>query len=225
LLFTGTVGANPYLYNEQQYDESTGLYYLRARYMNPSTGRFISADTYPGSINDPVSLHKYLYANGNPVMFSDPTGYKSLAETAAVTYIMGIINSMATLHPFIYRTIIGGLIGAAISGIDAALGGGNAKEIAIAILQGFGFGMALSALFYFIMFLGITIGGMPIFTYTALKVFAIINAWLTFEESVLSHDSEFINGAQFFFRILLTPTQAPRYAWANRVAEAKEEMK
>ena len=31
-------------------------------------------DTYQGSIFDPTSLHKYLYANANPVTYSDPTG-------------------------------------------------------------------------------------------------------------------------------------------------------
>jgi hypothetical protein len=32
-------------------------------------------DAYQGSVYDPVSLHKYLYANANPVMYSDPSGY------------------------------------------------------------------------------------------------------------------------------------------------------
>ena len=36
-------------------------------------------DSYEGSIDDPVSLHKYLYANSNPVMYSDPIGQKFLA--------------------------------------------------------------------------------------------------------------------------------------------------
>ena len=35
--------------------------------MNPSVGTFISIGRHSGSIDDPVSLHKYLYANANPV--------------------------------------------------------------------------------------------------------------------------------------------------------------
>ena len=65
---------NEYLYVSQQYDQNIGFYYLRARYMNPSNGRFISRDTYSGSIYDPVTLHKYTYANNNPVINWDPNG-------------------------------------------------------------------------------------------------------------------------------------------------------
>ena len=71
---TGTT-ENSYLYCAEQLDSTTGLYYLRARYMNPTTGTFISMDTYQGSIFEPATLHKYLYANANPVMYTDPSGY------------------------------------------------------------------------------------------------------------------------------------------------------
>ena len=40
---------NSYLYCGEQFDAFTGLYYLRARYMNPSTGTFITMDEYAGS--------------------------------------------------------------------------------------------------------------------------------------------------------------------------------
>lgn len=66
---------NNYRYCGEQFDETTGLYSLRARYMDTTTGRFISQDSYQGNINDPVSLHKYLYANANPIKYNDPSGY------------------------------------------------------------------------------------------------------------------------------------------------------
>ena len=84
---------NSYLYCGEQYDETTGLYYLRARYMDTSIGRFISMDTYQGSTADPISLHKYLYANSNPVMYTDPSGYMSLGEVAVVGAVIGAISS------------------------------------------------------------------------------------------------------------------------------------
>src|SRR5436309_26333 len=52
-----------------------GFYYLRARMMNPLTGRFWSADSYEGHPEDPQSLHKYLYCGAEPVNGRDPSGY------------------------------------------------------------------------------------------------------------------------------------------------------
>jgi len=45
-----------------------------ARYYNPNTGRFMSRDPEAGNRFDPATLHKYLYANGDPVNGIDPTG-------------------------------------------------------------------------------------------------------------------------------------------------------
>ena len=92
---------NEFLYTGEQYNANTGLYYLRARYMNPSAGTFISMDSYQGSIYDPVSLHKYLYANANPVMYTDSSGYatdKNLAETAVAATIAVMLASSVALH-------------------------------------------------------------------------------------------------------------------------------
>jgi uncharacterized protein RhaS with RHS repeats len=50
------------------------LYYLRARYYNPATGRFLSRDPLDGNTIDPQSLHKYLYAGGDPINRIDPSG-------------------------------------------------------------------------------------------------------------------------------------------------------
>ena len=65
---------NNYLYRGEQYDSDLGLYYLRARYYNPATGRFLSRDPLDGNGYDPKSLHKYLYGVGDPVNAIDPTG-------------------------------------------------------------------------------------------------------------------------------------------------------
>jgi hypothetical protein len=35
-------------------------------------------DSYMGQSNNPITLHKYLYANANPVMYTDPSGYFGL---------------------------------------------------------------------------------------------------------------------------------------------------
>jgi len=50
--------------------------------MNPLTGRFMSRDPEDGSLTNPVTLHKYLYGNGDPVNQIDPTGRAGTATTA-----------------------------------------------------------------------------------------------------------------------------------------------
>jgi len=65
---------NPYLFAGQQRDVETGLDYLRARYYDPTMGRFVSADAYEGTLNNPMSLHDYQYAHANPVVFTDSSG-------------------------------------------------------------------------------------------------------------------------------------------------------
>lgn len=67
---------NPFTYSGEIYDEETGLYYLRARYYDPSVGRFVSEDTYKGQVDNPLSLNRYTYVKNNPLRYIDPTGHK-----------------------------------------------------------------------------------------------------------------------------------------------------
>ena len=101
---------NDFLFCGEQFDPVTGLYYLRARYMNPSVGRFITMDSYEGSIDDPVSLHKYLYANANPVSNSDPSGYNTMADFETATGIQGILRKIAMPNPKALLDLVGGII-------------------------------------------------------------------------------------------------------------------
>ena len=75
---TGTT-PNNYLYRGEQYDPDLGLYYLRTRYYNPLTGRFLSRDPEDGIPTDPMTMHKYAYADGDPVDSADPTGSAAAA--------------------------------------------------------------------------------------------------------------------------------------------------
>ncbi|MBD5136414.1 MAG: RHS repeat-associated core domain-containing protein [Lachnospiraceae bacterium] len=65
---------NSFMYTGQQFDAETGLYYLRARYMNTSNGRFLSRDLYSGNEFEPQTLHKYAYVSNNHVNNYDPLG-------------------------------------------------------------------------------------------------------------------------------------------------------
>ena len=78
---TGTT-PNNYLYRGEQWDPDLSLYYLRARYYNPLTGKFLSRDPLPGHITIPGTLHKYLYASADPVNRIDPFGQEDEEEEA-----------------------------------------------------------------------------------------------------------------------------------------------
>ena len=55
------------------YTDPTGLLYLVNRYYDPVTGQFLSVDPDVRSTNEP-----YGYANGDPVIVSDPTGLAAI---------------------------------------------------------------------------------------------------------------------------------------------------
>ena len=66
-LRSGPLGASDRLFTGEQRDGDSGLYYLRARYYDPSIGRFLSEDPLPGG-------NLYAYVGNNPVNFVDPLG-------------------------------------------------------------------------------------------------------------------------------------------------------
>jgi RHS repeat-associated protein len=63
--------ANPFSYTGREIDTETGLYYYRARYYDPTVGRFVSEDTISWSGED---ANFYRYASNEPSMFIDPLG-------------------------------------------------------------------------------------------------------------------------------------------------------
>ena len=54
--------------------DSNGLLFLRARYYNPSQGRFFQRDTWGGNPNQPQTLNPYVYGLGNPLIYTDFSG-------------------------------------------------------------------------------------------------------------------------------------------------------
>ena len=73
---------NIFAYTGHVYEESTGLYYAKARYYDGETGRFLSMDSYQGNIQNPSTLNPYIYASHNPFKYMDPSGH-ILVETVA----------------------------------------------------------------------------------------------------------------------------------------------
>ena len=74
---------NRFAFTGHESDNETGLYYFKARYYDPDTGRFLSQDEYDGDVDTPPSLHKYLYAYANPLVYVDPTGHIEVLNDVA----------------------------------------------------------------------------------------------------------------------------------------------
>jgi RHS repeat-associated protein len=91
ITFSTGVTENDYLYAGERFDRTTELYHLRGRYMDPKTGTFMSMDTYQGNMHDPMSLHKYMYANANPISNTDPTGMTSYPEISMALSIQNVL--------------------------------------------------------------------------------------------------------------------------------------
>ena len=64
---------NPLRFGGQYLDGDTGLYHLRARYYDPSIGRFTQRDPVPSPVGTPA-LSSYAYAGNQPTVLSDPSG-------------------------------------------------------------------------------------------------------------------------------------------------------
>ena len=92
----------------EQLDANVKFYYLRARWMDPRVGRFVSVDPYEGCVRQTLSLHRYLYAHANPVTFTDPSGqlaYSSaLLSTRSslnVSYARAVSVSWSVARPYV----------------------------------------------------------------------------------------------------------------------------
>ena len=64
----------------REYDQETGLYYYRARYYEPSLGKFLSNDPLGFDAGD-YNLSRYVM--NDPLSFVDPTGMVSSSEYAS----------------------------------------------------------------------------------------------------------------------------------------------
>ena len=84
-------------------DPVTGLYDMRARAYDPTTGRLLaSPDPLPGSIADPVSLAPYLYARANPLSFDDPLGlaWEVIRGPNGTVQAINFVSQQGNAYPF-----------------------------------------------------------------------------------------------------------------------------
>ena len=100
-------------YTGEQFDGETELSYLRARYYDVSTGRFISQDSFEGFRRIPESLNRYSYVYNDPVNRTDPSGNGPAIEYRPI--LLTPVVSLSFLNFSIELTLID-LLGAAGAG-------------------------------------------------------------------------------------------------------------
>ncbi|MCL4254423.1 MAG: RHS repeat-associated core domain-containing protein, partial [Anaerolineae bacterium] len=111
----GDVSGEIFAYTGESYDAIAGLIYLRARYYDPDTARFINQDPLSGVVTIPTTQNGYSYAENNPVNMIDPTGeFFWFLIPLAIMVVKAVATSVVA--------------GAVIGGIVEAANGGNFFE-------------------------------------------------------------------------------------------------
>jgi RHS repeat-associated protein len=102
-LETPPATGNPYTYTAREYDSESGLYYYRARYYDPTTGRFITTDPtlsknilipylLSSFLTNPGELNAYVYVSNNPINNIDPLGLRECCPGEKPKFHPGIFS-------------------------------------------------------------------------------------------------------------------------------------
>jgi len=126
---TGT-DTQPYAFTGEPLDPNSGFQDHRARWMDPSVGRFATVDPWRGSRFEPATLHRYLYAGADPVMNIDPTGRNfTIGGMMLAVVSFSILASNAILQPRsftegVQATLVGAIVGVMLGHVLALWGTG-----------------------------------------------------------------------------------------------------
>ena len=119
---------NVYLFAGQQQDKASGLSYMRARYYDPSLGRFTAADPLRASANDSGLFQFYAYANDDPADRSDPSGEFSTGEVTVSLAILNGLLSGASAYFRGGRSVSAGIKGFFFGFVSGLIAGGVFAE-------------------------------------------------------------------------------------------------
>ncbi len=129
-------------------NDSSGLYYDRARYYSPAQQRFVSSDPLGFGGGD---TNLYRYVNDSPTNFTDPSGLALLVDTAIGCAVGGAIGAIGTwagnslagrktsVGDLVKSAAVGCVIGALFTLIGPAVDyifGAEAPEAAAALDEG-----------------------------------------------------------------------------------------
>ena len=95
---------NPFRYSGEYYDAETGFIYLRARYYDPSIGRFTAEDPIRDGTN------WYVYCYNNPVKYVDPWGLEAMLDQYIRTNYAGQRNIAIAIQRPVANSRVAGVI-------------------------------------------------------------------------------------------------------------------
>lgn len=130
---------NRFAFTGHYFDPETSLYNAKARYFDPTLGRFLTQDSFLGNADNPPSLHRYSYSHNRPTYYVDPDGEFAIIATAL---LIGIIAAEVDI---IHQEITQGkelLTLDPRKGVDAVQAAKTGGVAAAATLAGAGVGAA-----------------------------------------------------------------------------------
>jgi RHS repeat-associated protein len=85
---------SPMRFTGELFDQDTGLYHLRAREYDPTTGRFLSRDPLTPPMSEP-GVSSYAYANNRPTVLVDPSGMRGEGPSSYIGPTVGSCPNIA----------------------------------------------------------------------------------------------------------------------------------
>ena len=124
--FTASAGlvTNPLQYTGREFDPETGIYYYRARFYDPHSGRFMSED--PARFDQGGNF--YVYVSNTPTLLIDPTGLVAYCPAANANQIqadadnarrrlLALENTGTAVLPTDTAANVGGMTGCLAGGV------------------------------------------------------------------------------------------------------------
>jgi len=119
---------NLYLFTGRKYIKEAGLYDFRARIMDPRLGRFLEKDPICLEscifMKDTICFNQYIYAQNNPIMFTDPLGL--LSFDICRSYISAIASAVSIF-------ISGESLREVVSSASSIIAEGKCKDVCVRI--------------------------------------------------------------------------------------------
>ena len=129
---------NPFRYGGEYWDSETETYYIRARYYNPASGRWLAEDSTRYGQN------WYVYCDNNPIAFSDPSGNILIPALAGTTKLLGMVTTFVKTTKAVFASkmptipnIAASAVGAGAGAIGGFLGAhSNERNVTAAVFGG-----------------------------------------------------------------------------------------